>query len=1035
LTAALHDDGRFLVQGLDVDAEDVAAAREHIRGLGLTGQVSADIFDGDRLPYADNLVNLLIVSDGGPQPPQEEIQRVLAPGGVAVALSDGDASRGVTTLFRKPRPKAIDEWTHFHHDPQGTMVGGDTTVGPPRRIQWMAGPKWLRNHDFMASMHAMVSAGGRIFYVMDEGLRNHIFLPSQWTLIARDGFSGTVLWKKPLDDWHPHNWPLKSGPGHYPRKLVAVGDRVYVAAGLTQPVQAFDAATGQLVRTYDETRPTQEILLSEGVLYLLVDPELPPVGYRAESTSYQEINRANRGWAWSDRSPPRVIAAVEAATGRVLWKHAAPVAPLTLTVGNDQVFYHSGQGLVALDRQTGEKQWTTPGPTVSQVVTGGSLRVVFSDGVVLFASGTKLTAFSARDGSQLWNGSLMKTSHHCPEDLFVIEGHVWSVNTGKPQENGTHFKVMNLRTGEIERDFVAQNLPGFPMHPRCYPSRATTRYIMTNGMGTEFYQVGGDTVDINNFVRGSCIYGVMPSNGLLYKPADTCACYYQSKLEHMCALAPASPDGERLTPEEERLEQGPAYGKLPLRPSSPPVDASTSWPMYRHDTTRSGSNPSPVPSDLKQSWSLQLGGKLTQPVVAGGRVFVASVDAHTLYALDATRGEAVWQYVAGGRIDSSPTFHQGLVLFGSADGWVYALRAEDGELAWRYQVALGDKRIVSYQQVESAWPVSGSVLVYDGVAYCLAGRNMFLDGGMRLVRLDANSGRLISETIMDENDPRTGENLQTLITKKYMPVANADLLSCDGSYVYLQAQKFNLQGKRLGIAPGERDAEGGRHLFCQTGFLDDVWYHRSYLLYGEDCGEGWGNYTDPRKSTPCGRLLVVDDSRAYGFRSEPLGNMLHPRTRYQLYAADKDPAAATPEPATAATRKQARRSGGRGTQAATDSFGGCRVHWRVDSLPLLANAMTLAGERLFLAGPPDLADETEMLGYLPGDDDQINRQLKAQNEAWLGHRGGILWVISAEDGRALAEYKLASYPVFDGMSTADGALYLSLIDGSLAKFE
>ena len=43
---------------------------------------------------------------------QEEIQRVLAPGGVAVALSDGDASRGVTTLFRKPRPKAIDAlWT------------------------------------------------------------------------------------------------------------------------------------------------------------------------------------------------------------------------------------------------------------------------------------------------------------------------------------------------------------------------------------------------------------------------------------------------------------------------------------------------------------------------------------------------------------------------------------------------------------------------------------------------------------------------------------------------------------------------------------------------------------------------------------------------------------------------------------------------------------------------------------------------------------------------------------------------------------
>ena len=75
-----------------------------------------------------------------------------------------------------------------------------------------------------------------------------------------------------------------------------------------------------------------------------------------------------------------------------------------------------------------------------------------------------------------------------------------------------------------------------------------------------------------------------------------------------------------------------------------------------------------------------------------------------------------------------------------------------------------------------AWPVSGSVLVENGEVYCLAGRNMFLDGGLRLVRLDPATGRLISENRMDENDPRTGKNLQTLIAQKYMPIANADLL-------------------------------------------------------------------------------------------------------------------------------------------------------------------------------------------------------------------------------------------------------------------
>ncbi|MCH5375749.1 MAG: PQQ-binding-like beta-propeller repeat protein, partial [Planctomycetes bacterium] len=527
LTATLHAGDRYLVQGLDTDTAQIETARAYIKSQELYGKVSVDAFDGKHLPYIDNLVNLLVVSDRVSLD-QDEIRRVLCPGGVAVTVAESDSPR-IGDRFSKPWPEEIDEWTHFHHDPQGTMVGRDQAVGPPRRIQWLAGPKWLRNHDFMSSLHAMVSAEGRIFYVIDEGLRNHIFLPAQWTLVARDGFNGMILWKKPLKDWHPNNWPLKSGPGHNPRKLVAVGDRVYVAAGVTEPVIALDAATGEVVNTYDQTKPTQEILLCDGILYLLVDPGLPPVNYRAETSTYREISRANSGWAWSPDSPERVIKAIEADSGRLLWKHPAPVAPLTLTVGEGKVFYHNGQGLVAIDRETGATRWTTSGPAVRSVPTGGSLRVVFSDGVVLFADGTKLNAFSAEDGAPQWTGSLMKTSHHCPEDLFVIDGDIWSVNTGQPQQKGTHFKVMDLKDGQIEKDFVAENLPGFPMHPRCYPSRATTKYIMTNGMGTEFYRVGGSTVDINNFVRGSCIYGVMPSNGLLYKPPDSCACYYQSK--------------------------------------------------------------------------------------------------------------------------------------------------------------------------------------------------------------------------------------------------------------------------------------------------------------------------------------------------------------------------------------------------------------------------------------------------------------------------------------------------------------------------
>ena len=46
-----------------------------------------------------------------------------------------------------------------------------------------------------------------------------------------------------------------------------------------------------------------------------------------------------------------------------------------------------------------------------------------------------------------------------------------------------------------------------------------------------------------------------------------------------------------------------------------------------------------------------------------------------------------------------------------------------------------------------------SVLVREGVAYCAAGRSSYLDGAIRLCRLDAETGRLLSQTTVDHRDP------------------------------------------------------------------------------------------------------------------------------------------------------------------------------------------------------------------------------------------------------------------------------------------
>ena len=62
LTAALRTGDSFIVHGLDADAKNVEAGK-HIRSLGIYGAVSVEKWDGTRLPYADNIVNLIVTGD------------------------------------------------------------------------------------------------------------------------------------------------------------------------------------------------------------------------------------------------------------------------------------------------------------------------------------------------------------------------------------------------------------------------------------------------------------------------------------------------------------------------------------------------------------------------------------------------------------------------------------------------------------------------------------------------------------------------------------------------------------------------------------------------------------------------------------------------------------------------------------------------------------------------------------------------------------------------------------------------------------
>jgi len=898
LTAALRPNDRYQVQGLDRDADQIAAARRHIDALGAYGPVSVDRLQGDRLPYVDNLVNLLVIENAAGIS-NEEMLRVLTPGGVAFIKQD-DGWRQQA----KPVPADIDEWTHFLHDAGGNAVAHDDVVGPPRHLQWIGGPRWSRHHDRMASMSALVSSGGRIFYIMDEGSRVSIQMPPRWMVVARDAFNGTVLWKQPIREWQSHLWPLKSGPTSLARRLVAEGDRVYVTLGLREPVSVLDAATGEIVQQIKPTAFTEEFILAGGKLLALVNQAEMEVGdfTPAFNTGDQRRVREENEFHWN-RKPRRVVAA-DPESGEVLWTHDGLVAPLTLASDGERVFLHDDQRVVCLDLADGSEVWASePAGRRDRVTLNFGPKLVVHDGVVLFAGGDRtMRALEAATGKPMWQSPHARGGYESPEDLLVAGGLVWSAPTTSGRDSGI-WTGRYLRTGELKVEFPP-NIETYWFHHRCYIAKATDKFLMPSRTGVEFVDYENQDWDIHHWVRGGCLYGVMPCNGLLYAPPHNCACYPEAKLFGLNALAPASANRElpEVVSDEGRLEVGPAFGTTAAEGIATAVDGEDSedakqWPTYRRNAARSGYTPTAVPTALKQTWDTELGGKLSSVVVADGQLYVAAVDAHTVHALDADSGARNWSFTAGGRVDSPPTIDGERVLFGSADGWVYCLRASDGELVWRFRAAPRDERLMAFEQLESVWPVHGSVLVEKGVVYLVAGRSGFLDGGMRFLRLDAETGRKISEGLIDDVDPETGEPLQNRIQILQMPVALPDILSTDSVYVYLRSQQMDMEGNRLEIGPfsGDFATQGAvhrgesQHLFAPMGFLDDTWFHRSYWVYGRSFAGGHAGYYQAGKYTPSGRLLVFDDENVYGFGRKPEYLRWTTTIEHQLFASQKEP--------------------------------------------------------------------------------------------------------------------------------------------------
>ena len=1008
--ATLRLNDSFIIHGLDANSNNVRVARKYMYDLGMSGSVSfARWNDLQRLLYAENLVNLLLVEDSG-ELTDTELRRVLVPNGIArVKLGPGQ-----WRTIRKRWPAGMDGWSHWDHGADGNPVSRDELVGPPRQTQWIDGPSWSKKH-WGPRLSAIVTSGGRLYYVQDETPTSLFNIEARWVLIARDAFNGVILWRRELPEWTGKDWgrvvrrggeapetglvlgvwgELTGGSGvrDAMEVMVADNDRVYVPLSANAPLSAIDGATGKIVRTYEHIAPVQKVVLIDGTLLI---------------------------------SGRRKVCAVGVETGQMLWETSGslPCAYGKRGFAMDR----KGTAIVAVRLETGEKLWETTFDQAFEATGGKSSSngdaftgpLQASAGILLVGSGDRrhvqTTALAAENGRPLWRSAIGDRPFNRGAGPFIIEGLVWSLDAVKGV-----LIARDPRTGCIEQDVAAPAIRYVGHHARCYLARATCRYIIGKERGADFIDLESGAVSWNNWLRGPCHRGVLPANGLLYAAQHSCRCYTEAALHGFHALAPKHQKTEDRDQKPEILEKGLAYNKI--RETRDEGGRTNEWPTFRHDPMRSGATPSDFPDSPVVRWAKTLEGKLTAPVVVSGRIYIAAIDRHILYSFDAQSGEILWRYIAGGRIDTPPTIHQGLVLFGCRDGWIYCLRVTDGARVWRFRAVPEDRLIGAYGQLESAWPVHGSILIKDDVAYCVAGRSSYLDGGLRILALNPRTGELLRDKWFEGPwpDVEIGASPETPNRGFTSEGALPDVLVADADFIYLRhlrldasLQKVEDMKPNVYVSPeltGEN--RGGDHKYWDNLieaprhalFTDPAWFHRSYFqnfpgrrLYattGLIDDDGWHRRMYWSYGQVVGQYLVFRGPMGYAvqvFATSPREGGFNAGDGYVVYAGR-----------TAEHEDKGKLFALRHDQAL----------WRI-RVPFRPMAMVLAGDQLVLAGPPDSSDPGQALVAIEG------------------RRGGMLWVINAVNGRKSAEYQLETSPRYDGMAVAERRCYVSTIDGRL----
>ncbi len=173
---------------------------------------------------------------------------------------------------------------------------------------------------------------------------------------------------------------------------------------------------------------------------------------------------------------------------------------------------------------------------------------------------------------------------------------------------------------------------------------------------------------------------------------------------------------------------------------APALALADDWPTFRHDPARSGVISEQIATPLNLQWTYvakhpphpawpEPGKEMHrmpfdyayQVASSNGKVYFGSSADHKVYAVDRATGEEQWSFFTDAPVRFAPMLHDGRLLVGSDDGWLYCLSADNGMLLWQFYGGPRDDRVLGNEHMISRWPLRSGVIVVDDIVYLTAG--------------------------------------------------------------------------------------------------------------------------------------------------------------------------------------------------------------------------------------------------------------------------------------------------------------------------